>query len=69
MKVRAKNIAIDPVYWHYGVKWPFGMVMEYDLADGDCVAIASDPRFEVEKATSDKPAELPGVVGRPKKGK
>lgn len=51
MKVRAKNIAINPVYWHYGVKWPIGVVMEYDLPHADCAAIQADPRLEVEIAS------------------
>ena len=69
MKVRAKNIAINPVYWHYGVKWPIGVIQEHDLPELDCAAIAADPRFEVEKPSDIKPDDLPGVVVRPKKGK
>ena len=59
MMVRAKNVAIDPVYWHYGVKWPFGVVMEYDLADAEYAAIHVDPRFSVEPAVASESAAEP----------
>lgn len=79
MKVRAKNVAIKPHYWHYGVRWPHGEVVEHDLADVDYASIQTNARFVVESVPDvaqiddgfrddETPVEKRGP-GRPKKVK
>lgn len=53
MKIRAKNTKVNPVYWAHLRKWPFGIVMDYDVTDQELAEIKADDRIAILEECGD----------------